>query len=163
MELERKNAYLLLGTNMGDKIQNLNTAIAYIEKGVGKVFAKSNIYETAAWGKTDQPSFLNQAIGVQSKLEPLQMLETLLNIEQKMGRVRIEKWGQRLIDIDIIFYGDEIWEDDDLKLPHPEMHKRRFVLEPLSEIAENFIHPIFREKVSSILINLTDELTVRKL
>jgi len=163
MELERKNAYLLLGTNMGDKIQNLNTAIAYIEKEVGKVFAKSNIYETAAWGKTDQPSFLNQAIGVQSELEPLQMLETLLNIEQKMGRVRIEKWGQRLIDIDIIFYGDEIWEGDDLKLPHPEMHKRRFVLEPLNEIAENFIHPIFREKVSSILINLTDELTVRKL
>lgn len=163
MELDINTAYLLLGTNMGDRLENLNTAISYIENEVGKVFAKSGIYKTEAWGKTDQPSFLNQAIGVESNLQPLVMLKTILAIEQKMGRVRLEKWGQRLIDIDMIFYGNEIISNQDLQLPHPEMHKRKFVLEPLNEIAENFIHPIFKQKVSSILINLTDELTVEKL
>ncbi|MDQ8005849.1 MAG: 2-amino-4-hydroxy-6-hydroxymethyldihydropteridine diphosphokinase [Pedobacter sp.] len=164
MKLEQQEAYLLLGTNMGDRAQNLITAIAFIERQVGSVFVKSSIYETAAWGKTDQPGFLNQAIGVRTDLQPLQMLRALLAIEQKMGRVRLERWGQRLIDIDIIFYEDVICLDDsDLQLPHPEMHKRRFVLEPLNEIAGNFVHPIFKKKVSSILSNLTDELTVEKL
>ncbi|SOD11409.1 2-amino-4-hydroxy-6-hydroxymethyldihydropteridine diphosphokinase [Pedobacter xixiisoli] len=164
MELEQRNAYLLLGTNLGDRTQNLNTAIAFIEREVGPVFVKSSVYETAAWGKTDQPSFLNQAVGVKSDLEPLQLLKVLLAIEQKMGRVRLERWGERLIDIDIIFYGDVIVNDrNDLHLPHPEMHKRRFVLQPLNEIAENFIHPIFKEKISSILTNLSDELTVEKI
>ncbi len=163
MELEQRNAYLLLGTNLGDRAQNLSTAIAFIEEELGEVFAKSSVYETAAWGKTDQPGFLNQAVGVKSRLAPTQMLKLLLAIEQKMGRIRLERWGQRLIDIDIIFYGDVIVLDgSELTLPHPEMHKRRFVLEPLNEIAENFIHPIFKEKVSSILSNLTDELTVEK-
>lgn len=164
MELEHQKAYLLLGTNMGDRAQNLNVAIAFIEEEVGSIFAKSSIYETAAWGKTDQPGFLNQAIGVRTDMPPLQLLKALLAIEQKMGRVRLERWGQRLIDIDIVFYEDAIVLDDsDLQLPHPEMHKRRFVLEPLNEIAGNFVHPIFKEKVSSILSNLTDELTVEKI
>lgn len=164
MELEQRDAYLLLGTNLGDRVQNLNTAIAYIQTEAGQVFAKSSVYETAAWGKTDQPSFLNQAIGIKADLEPLQLLEILLSIEQKMGRVRLERWGERLIDIDIIFYGDVIIQDNNhLHLPHPEMHRRRFVLEPLNEIAENFIHPIFKEKISSILTNLSDELTVEKI
>ncbi|MNK04678.1 Bifunctional folate synthesis protein [compost metagenome] len=164
MELEQRNAYLLLGTNLGDRAKNLNTAIAFIEEEIGAIFAKSSVYETAAWGKTDQPGFLNQAVGLRSGLEPLPLLKLLLAIEQKMGRVRLERWGERLIDIDIIFYGEAIILDSsDLILPHPEMHKRRFVLEPLNEIAENFIHPIFKEKVSSILSNLSDELTVEKL
>lgn len=163
MELDTKTAYLLLGTNLGNRTQNLFTAITYIEKEVGEVLLKSSIYETAAWGKTDQPGFLNQALAVKSMLPPLNLLHTLLTIEQKMGRVRLEKWGQRLIDIDLIFYGDEVLAHQDLILPHPEMHKRRFVLEPLNEIAENFVHPIFKQKVSSILSNLTDELTVEKI
>ena len=163
MELDSNTAYLLLGTNLGDRTQNLATAIAHIEEEVGALFVKSSIYETAAWGKTDQPGFLNQAIGVKSELKPLEMLKVLLEIEQKMGRVRLERWGERLIDIDMIFYGDEVLTHKDLTLPHPEMHKRRFVLVPLNEIAENFIHPIFKQKVSSILFNLTDELTVEKI
>lgn len=163
MELEQRDAYLLLGTNLGDRAENLNTAILFIETEVGQVFAKSSVYETAAWGKTDQPGFLNCAVGVRSKFEPLELLKMLLDIEQKMGRVRLERWGERLIDIDIIFYDDVVFSDENLQLPHPEMHKRRFVLEPLNEIAENFIHPIFKEKVSSILSNLTDELTVEKI
>ncbi|MFN0254462.1 2-amino-4-hydroxy-6-hydroxymethyldihydropteridine diphosphokinase [Pedobacter ureilyticus] len=163
MKLEQTKAYLLLGTNLGDRAQNLNTAIAFIEKEVGEVFKKSSVYETAAWGKTDQPGFLNLALGVKTEVEPLVLLNILLGIEQKMGRVRLERWGERLIDIDIIFYADRIVNNEELTLPHPEMHKRRFVLEPLNEIAADFVHPTLKEKVSSILSNLTDELTVEKI
>jgi 2-amino-4-hydroxy-6-hydroxymethyldihydropteridine diphosphokinase len=162
--LEQKEAYLLLGTNLGDRSANLRRAIELINCEVGNVFATSSVYETEAWGKTDQPGFLNQALGVKSALTPLSMLEALLHIEQKMGRVRLEKWGERLIDIDLIFYGeDTIIDDQHLKLPHPEMHKRRFVLEPLNDIAGNYIHPVFKEKISSILSNLSDELAVQKI
>lgn len=162
--LEQKEAYLLLGSNLGDRSSQLSHAVSLINKEVGEVFAASNVYETAAWGNTNQPGFLNQAIGVKTFLAPNELLHNLLNIEQKMGRVRLEKWGERLIDIDLIFYGDGlVVESDDLTLPHPEMHKRRFVLEPLNEIAADYIHPIFKQKVSSILINLSDELTVQKL
>lgn len=162
--LEQQVAYLLLGSNMGDRDSNLSTAIALINKEIGNVFAVSSIYETAPWGKTDQPGFLNQALGLTTNLPPLQLLQTMLGIEQQMGRVRLEKWGQRLIDIDLIFFGeDTIIDDAQLSLPHPEMHKRRFVLEPLNEIAADYIHPVFKEKVSSILTNLSDELTVQKL
>lgn len=163
MKLEQTKAYLLLGTNLGDRAQNLNTAIAFIEKEVGEVFKKSSVYETAAWGKTDQPGFLNLALGVKTEVEPLVLLNILLGIEQKMGRVRLKRWGERLIDIDIIFYADRIVNNEELTLPHPEMHKRRFVLEPLNEIAADFVHPTLKEKVSSILSNLTDELTVEKI
>lgn len=164
MKLDSRDAYLLLGTNLGDRLENLNTAISYVENEVGAVFAKSSVYETEAWGKTDQPGFLNQAIAVKSNMSPLQLLQTLLAIEQKMGRVRLERWGERLIDIDLIFYGDLVLSNGEvLQLPHPEMHHRRFVLEPLNEIAENFIHPVFKEKISSILANLTDKLTVQKI
>lgn len=163
MKLDSRDAYLLLGTNLGDRLENLKNAISHVEEEVGTVFSKSSIYETEAWGKTDQPGFLNQAIAVKSNMLPLQLLQTLLTIEQKMGRVRLERWGERLIDIDLIFYGDMVLtEAKVLQLPHPEMHNRRFVLEPLNEIAENFIHPVFKEKVSSILANLTDKLTVQK-
>lgn len=164
MKLDSRDAYLLLGTNLGDRLENLNTAISYVDNEVGAVFAKSSVYETEAWGKTDQPGFLNQAIAVKSNMPPLQLLQTLLAIEQKMGRVRLERWGERLIDIDLIFYGDLVLSNEEvLQLPHPEMHHRRFVLEPLNEIAENFIHPVFKEKISSILANLTDKLTVQKI
>lgn len=162
--LEQKEAYLLLGTNMGDRNSNLQQAIALIESEIGNVIAASSVYETAPWGKTDQSGFLNQAVGVQTALQPLKLLQVMLDIEKKMGRVRLEKWGERLIDIDLIFYGeDTILNNEELSLPHPEMHKRRFVLEPLNEIAADYIHPVFKEKVSSILTNLSDELTVQKL
>lgn len=163
MELEQINAYLLLGTNLGDRVENLKTAIKLIADEVGSIFATSGVYETAAWGKTDQPSFLNQAIGLKTHLSPLVLLSALLGIEQQMGRVRLERWGERLIDIDIIFYADLIFSSNELYLPHPEMHRRRFVLEPLNEIAKDFIHPVLKEKVSSILFNLTDKLTVEKI
>jgi 2-amino-4-hydroxy-6-hydroxymethyldihydropteridine diphosphokinase len=163
MDLDCTAAYLLLGTNMGDRMRNLETAISYLQAEVGEVFITSGVYETAAWGKTDQPGFLNQALGVYSTLAPFTLLQTILEIERKMGRVRFEKWGQRLIDIDIIFYADLVLDEKDLKVPHPEMHHRRFVLEPLNEIAQNFVHPVFKENISNILGNLTDDLTVERI
>lgn len=163
MKLDKEMAYLLLGTNLGNRAYNLQHAITVIDSTIGEVFAKSGIYETDAWGKTDQPSFLNQAIGIYTNLPPMQLLDKLLAVEQQMGRVRLERWGERLIDIDIIFYGNEIIADKKLHLPHQEMHNRRFVLEPLNEIAADVEHPVLRQKVSNILTNLTDNLSVKKI
>ena len=158
-----KEAYLLLGSNMGNRKLNLEIAIAAISQQFGVLIAESSVYETAAWGKTDQPSFLNQAVMVKSNLPALQILKAILAIEKNMGRVRLEKWGQRLIDIDLIFYGEEVMSTIELTLPHSEMHKRKFVLVPLNEIAPSFQHPIFKQKISKILFNLNDDLPVNQI
>lgn len=158
-----KNAYFLLGSNLGDRKLNLAIAVTKLTQQLGKVIVKSSIYETAPWGKTDQPGFLNQAIVISSEIPALQLLSMILAIEQQMGRVRLEKWGQRLIDIDLIFNENEVLNTENLQLPHPEMHKRKFVLVPLVEIAPDFIHPIFNQKISEILFNLNDNLSVLKI
>ena len=157
-----KNAYFLLGSNLGDRNLNLAIAVTKLKEQIGNVIVKSSIYETAPWGKTDQPGFLNQAIVIRSEIPALQLLRMILAIEQQMGRVRLEKWGQRLIDIDLVFNENEVLNTESLQLPHPEMHKRKFVLVPLVEIAPDFIHPIFNQKISEILFNLNDNLSVLK-
>ncbi|WP_410219585.1 2-amino-4-hydroxy-6-hydroxymethyldihydropteridine diphosphokinase [Pedobacter sp.] len=154
--------YLLLGTNLGNKAENLDKAIQLIKERVGTVKAISGIYETQAWGKEDQPDFYNQAVLVGTKLSPAETLQQILNIEKELGRVRKEKWGERSIDIDIIFYGDQIINEIDLKIPHPEMQKRKFVLMPLNEIAENFVHPVLNSNICTILAQSTDSLEVKK-
>lgn len=156
-------AYLLLGSNLGDRQLHLLTAINKLAAQVGAVVAKSSVYETAAWGNTDQPGFLNQAIAVKTTATPLMLLRSLLAIELQMGRVRKEKWGQRLIDIDLILFGNEIINTAELQLPHPEMQNRKFVLVPLNEIAPNIIHPILKQKISQILSTLNDDLAVCKI
>jgi 2-amino-4-hydroxy-6-hydroxymethyldihydropteridine diphosphokinase len=162
MDLDPTLVYLLLGSNLGDSKAILQQAVDLIAKNVGEIAAASNIYETAAWGKTDQPNFLNQAVIVSSTLEPLALLTTILAIEQDLGRVRKERWGARLIDIDIIFYGDAIINiAGKLQVPHPEMQNRKFVLEPLASLAPNFIHPILKQNLSTILLNLKDPLAVK--
>ncbi len=164
MTLDLKKAYLLLGSNLGDRALLLGEATQLISKKVGDVFAKSTIYETAAWGKTDQPSFLNLAIGVTTALSPLQLLNTVLEIENMLGRKRLEKWGARLIDIDIVLYADEIISQGyDLRIPHPEMQHRKFVLQPLAEIAPLAKHPVFKKTITEMLEDLTDFLTVEKI
>ncbi|RZJ81623.1 MAG: 2-amino-4-hydroxy-6-hydroxymethyldihydropteridine diphosphokinase [Flavobacterium sp.] len=163
MDLDLKVAYLLLGSNLGERERYLEDALKSINQKVGRVFATSAIYETAAWGKTDQPAFLNLAIGIETHLTALELLHNVLDIEKCLGRVRHEKWGARLIDIDIIFYGDEIVnQGNTLIIPHPEMHHRKFVLEPLNEIAARYEHPVLKKSVSEILTSLTDSLTVEK-
>lgn len=164
MGLDSKNVYLLLGSNLGNRKSLLADAIGAIDQRIGVVFAKSSWYETAAWGNEDQPSFLNIAVGLKTALEPLQVLTEALAIEQELGRVRHEKWGSRLIDIDIILFGDLVVDlGPTLQIPHPQMQYRKFVLEPLAEIAGTAIHPVFQQQVSEILSILDDNLTVTKI
>ena len=152
--------FLLLGTNLGDKKKNLDLAKIQITKSVGKVTKLSRIYETAAWGKTDQPSFYNQVLKVTSNLKPQELLNKLLDIEANLGRVRLEKWGERLIDIDILYFGSIIITSQRLTIPHPEIHNRRFTLEPLAEIANDFVHPALNKSSEELLLICQDPLAV---
>jgi 2-amino-4-hydroxy-6-hydroxymethyldihydropteridine diphosphokinase len=155
-------AYLLTGTNMGEREQNLETAREWIEAECGKISLVSSLYETAAWGQTEQPAFLNQALEIQTSLNAAQLIRHILKIEKNMGRVREEKYGPRLIDIDIIFFDDEIVATSFLKIPHPEMQNRRFVLVPLNEIIPDFIHPVLKKTVQELLDDCPDPLPVKK-
>jgi 2-amino-4-hydroxy-6-hydroxymethyldihydropteridine diphosphokinase len=155
--------YLLLGTNLGNRQENLIQARASIAAKCGSLLKTSNIYETAAWGKTDQPAFLNQVIALETSLTPKNLLSCVLQIEQELGRVRSEKWGERIIDIDILYYEDTIHHSTDLVIPHPGIAERRFVLEPLSEIAPDFLHPIFLKTSLVLLAECKDELAVIKI
>ena len=139
--------YLLLGSNLGNRKEILDEAIELITEKIGVTISKSEDYETKPWGMTDQPDFLNLAIIIRTKLKPLEILEQTQCIENHLGRVRKEKWGARLIDIDIMFYGNEIIDELTLKVPHPLMQERDFALNPLAEIAPNFVHPVLEKTI----------------
>lgn len=160
----KHTAYLLLGSNLGDKLKNLSIAVELISRTVGEIKQKSGYYETAPWGKTDQPAFINQAVALATDLQPIALLDRLLAIELQMGRQRKEKWGERVIDIDIIFFDDEvIIHNNRLTLPHPQLQYRRFVLEPLNEIASDYEHPILKKNVYSLLCDVADNLEVKRI
>lgn len=154
--------YLLIGGNMGNRIEQLQRAVDLIGQRTGQVAGLSALYETAAWGKTDQPSFLNQALLLYTRLEPLPLLKALLSIELEMGRERLEKNGPRTIDIDIIFYNDAIIDEPGLVVPHPAMAQRRFVLAPLAELAPNLQHPQLKQTMRQLLEACTDPLPVAR-
>lgn len=147
---------------MGDREQNLLAAMVHINQHCGLITNKSSLYETAAWGNTEQPAFLNQALEVETVLTALQLIRRILKVEKLMGRIRKEKYGPRLIDIDILLYADEIYNYKLLKLPHPEMQNRRFALLPLTEIAPDFVHPVFQKSISKLLEQCKDQLAVKK-
>lgn len=155
--------YLLLGTNLGDKKANLSKARGFITRAIGNISNASSIYETAAWGKTDQPSFLNQVVQVATDLSPLQVLEKIEEIEKCLGRERIEKWGERIIDIDILYYEKQVIDIENLQIPHTGIPNRRFTLIPLVEIAANFVHPVLELSNQQLLERCEDDLQVRKL
>ena len=155
------NAYLLLGTNMGDRAALLGRARHEITRHVGQLHGVSSIYETAAWGNNKQPHYLNQVVRVATLLQPLPLLEQINRIEQRMGRVRAGKWESRLIDIDILYYGDEVIDMPNLQVPHPHLPDRRFALVPLHEIAPGLIHPVSRKTTADLLRRTPDQLAVR--
>jgi 2-amino-4-hydroxy-6-hydroxymethyldihydropteridine diphosphokinase len=155
-------AHLLIGGNLGDRKVNLLTAISLINELCGPLTRSSSIYETEAWGKTDQPSFLNQALEISTSLNARQLMRKILTIEKEMGRVRMEKLGPRIIDIDILLYENEIHDLRFLKIPHPEMHNRRFVLVPLAEIDPTLQHPVLKKTIAELLEECPDNLQVFK-
>jgi 2-amino-4-hydroxy-6-hydroxymethyldihydropteridine diphosphokinase len=154
--------FLLLGTNLGNRMLNLDLAKQRIS-AIGDILAASSVFRTEAWGKTDQPAFYNQVIKISSFFNPDVLLQKILMIEIEMGRIREEKWGPRVIDIDILFYGDSIVNTTALTLPHPGIPFRRFTLLPLSEIAPLFEHPVLNKNISTLLEECTDTLEVERL
>ena len=155
-------AYLLTGGNLGNRKETLAKASDLINKHCGKIIQTSALYETAAWGKTDQPAFLNQALELQTSLTARQLIRCILKVEKMMGRIREEKYGPRLIDIDILLFNNEKHNYDLLRLPHPEMQNRRFALLPLAEIAADVMHPVFNRSIAELLAECPDELEVKK-
>lgn len=148
---------------MGYRAANLRKAASFVASKVGKIAAISHLYETAAWGNTDQKSFYNQVIKVKTKLTAFELIDVLLDIEIQMGRKRLEKWGPRKIDLDILFYDEAIIDVPGLAIPHPQIENRKFVLEPLVELAPDFIHPSFNKSISLLLEKCQDPLQVKML
>lgn len=154
--------YLLLGSNMGDSEQMLTVATNMIEKNIGKLTKSSSIYRTAAWGNEDQPDFLNQIIIISSSLSSSNILKEMFGIEKEMGRVRTTKNAARVIDIDMLFFNDEIIQTETLTVPHPQIQNRRFVLVPLAEISPDFQHPLLKKSSLELLSICSDKLNVQK-
>ena len=154
--------YLLLGSNMGNSQKQLDIAQQHIEKMIGPVTRSSSLYQTAAWGNTDQPDFLNQVIIAQTGLTAGATMEAILSIEKKMGRLRTEKNAPRIIDIDILFFNKAIIDQSHLQVPHPQLQNRRFVLIPLNELSANFIHPVYQKTIHQLLRVCPDKLAVKK-
>ena len=143
-------AYVALGSNLGDKEANLRKALELLEERGVEVVKTSSFICTEPYGVTDQPQFLNGVCKVRTSMAPLALLHTLLEIEQEMGRVRLRHWGERNIDLDLLLYEDVVLDTEELKLPHPDMQNRDFVLLPLAEIAPELVHPILQKSIEEL-------------
>jgi 2-amino-4-hydroxy-6-hydroxymethyldihydropteridine diphosphokinase len=157
----KKEVYLLLGGNLGDRLRYLQAAMEQIEERAGEITLKSSVYETAPWGVANQPDFLNLVIKINTLQQAEELLKNILEIEISLGRERHQKWYARTIDIDILFYGEDIISTKDLIVPHLRLPFRKFGLVPLAEIAPNFIHPQANKTIQTMLEECTDELEVR--
>ncbi len=155
-------AYLLIGGNLGNRLTYLQKAGTLIEQNCGNIVHSSAIYETAAWGVRDQPSFFNQALAVNTSLTPEDLMLRLLDIEKEMGRERTLKMGPRIIDLDILLMDSRVIQSALLTLPHPALPFRRFALLPLCDIAPDLVHPVLHKPIHQLLADCTDELDVQK-
>ena len=155
-------AYLLTGSNMGERKEYLQIANNLVEQRCGKIVQQSAIYETEPWGLLEQPAFLNQVIAIQTALLPVELMNHLLKIEELIGRVRTVKLGPRIIDLDILMYDQLIVDTPTLQIPHPSLPMRRFALTPLNEIAPKLLHPILQKTISTLLLACTDSSNVQK-
>lgn len=153
-------AYLLLGTNLGNRTENLSKATAAIRMFLGRVDAQSHIFETEPWGKPHQPLFYNQAVKITTPCSPLETLHLIKQVEFLLGRDNTEKWAPRVIDIDILFFDQFAIESPVLTIPHAHIAERKFTLEPMREIAGDFMHPVLNKTISELYMECKDTLTV---
>lgn len=157
-------AYLLIGSNLGNPLENLEKSIFLLNLKTGIITQKSSIYKTAPWGFEHEKFFLNQVLKIETTLQPLNLLENILSIEHEMGRKRNAKgYEGRIIDIDILYFNDLSYQHENLTIPHPLLHKRRFTLAPLAQIAPEFIHPTLHKTSSQMLTDCQDDSTVENI
>ncbi|RAK66116.1 2-amino-4-hydroxy-6-hydroxymethyldihydropteridine diphosphokinase [Hymenobacter edaphi] len=160
MKPHAHTAFLLLGSNLGDRVVTLHRALlALAEKG-GRLVAVSGVYETAAWGQEAQPAFLNQAVQLSTDLTPEQLLAACQQVEADLGRERLELWGPRTLDVDILFYDNLVLQTAELTIPHPRLPERLFALVPLADIATAYVHPQLGKSVADLLADCPDKLPV---
>lgn len=156
-------AYISIGSNLGNRLKYIREAIRRIEQSKEiKISKVSSVYETQPAEYRDQPWFLNMVLGLEASLEPLNLLELLLEIEGQMGRRRTRRYGPRNIDLDLLLYDDLVLNSDKLTLPHPRMHERGFVLVPLAEISPQVVHPLLKKNVEKLLEDLTTDSAFEK-
>jgi len=153
--------YLLLGANLGNRANTIAQALHELAATVGAIKATSSLYETAPWGKGDQPLFYNKAVQLQTTLDPAAVWQHIQAVEQKLGKVSKERWGPRRIDIDILYYHKHIITNANLTIPHKALPRRKFVLVPLCEIAPNYIHPVLQKTNKVLLLECPDPLKVQ--
>lgn len=154
--------YLITGGNLGDRLKNLKATQELLNRHEICVLRSSTIYESEAWGLKGSPNYLNQVHEVACALTPLNLLEVCLQIEQHLGRIRDGRWSPRTVDIDILLFGSQTISEQNLKIPHPRMAQRRFVLTPLAELCPDFIHPLHQCTIKNLLFNCPDPLQVWK-
>jgi len=155
------NVFISLGGNLGNTLEIFKNSYLEIEKKIGRISAFSKIYQTAAWGKTDQADFLNQVISLETDLGPEKIMSELLEIELFFGRRRDLIWGPRILDLDILFIGNQMIHSENLDIPHPQIAHRRFVLIPMVEIAPHFMHPVLQQTMSELLEETSDLQSVK--
>lgn len=152
--------YVIIGGNLGNREHNLENCRKQIELKIGQIDQMSSIYQTAAWGNEADAPYLNQVLKLSTKMSPGEVLQLSLKIEENLGRVRNEKWESRLIDIDLLFFNDQVLNESELIIPHPHLQKRKFVLVPMNEIAPSLVHPVLHKTIHELLSECQDPLNV---
>lgn len=148
--MSKHRAFVALGSNLGNKEKNIKQALKLLEEQGIEIVKVSTLIVTEPYGVLDQPGFLNGVCEIKTELEPLELLRLLLATEQQMGRVRLRHWGERNIDLDMIFYENIIMDTQELKLPHPDMQNRDFVLLPMTELAPSLVHPVLKKTMAEL-------------